>query len=75
MFFIANIISIIGDRKNIHQIVDEFTQMYGKKPQLERRGSLEDLYNTMQEIHNKDQSNMYSYVALYVYPLSRVHVR
>jgi hypothetical protein len=66
--------SVLGDRKNIHQITDEFAEVYGKKPQLERLGSLEDLYNTMQTTFKKYPSNIFAYLAMYV-PDSNEHCR
>ncbi|KAI0415242.1 nmrA-like family protein [Xylaria grammica] len=61
----TGVFHFLGDRKNIHQIAEEFAEVYGKKPQLERRGSLENLYATMQEIFRKDPSNIYGYLALF----------
>ncbi|KAF2847922.1 nmrA-like family protein [Plenodomus tracheiphilus IPT5] len=55
----------LGDRKTLHQIADEFTEVFGKKPQLERLGSLEDLYNTMQVTYNKEPWNVPAYLALF----------
>ncbi|KAL4732824.1 hypothetical protein BDV11DRAFT_176309 [Aspergillus similis] len=44
----------LGDRRTIRQIADDFAQVYGKAPQLERLGSLDDLYSKMQATFNKD---------------------
>ncbi|PWY95939.1 nmrA-like family protein [Aspergillus sclerotioniger CBS 115572] len=54
----------LGDRKSIRQIADEFAAVYGKKPRLERLGSLQDLYDTMQATCQKDPSNIFAYLAL-----------
>ena len=57
-------IAVLGDRKSIKQIADEFYQVYGEKPKLERLGSIEDLYDTMQGVFQKDPSNIFAYLAL-----------
>ncbi|KAK6219013.1 hypothetical protein LQW54_002515 [Pestalotiopsis sp. IQ-011] len=53
-----------GD-ESIHQIADEFAEVHGKRPVLERRGSLEDLYNTMQAAYQKGPTDVYAYLALF----------
>ncbi|MBE3048547.1 hypothetical protein IMZ48_39810 [Candidatus Bathyarchaeota archaeon] len=55
---------VLGDRKSIRQIADEFAEVYGKKPTLERRGSLDDLYEAMQASFKKEPSNMYAWIAM-----------
>ncbi|PYI11060.1 hypothetical protein BO78DRAFT_426108 [Aspergillus sclerotiicarbonarius CBS 121057] len=55
----------LGDRKSIRQIADEFAAVYGQKPRLERLGSLQDLYDTMQATYQKDPSNIFAYLALF----------
>lgn len=39
---------VIGDRRTLNEIANDFARGYGKKPKLERLGSLNDPYNTMQ---------------------------
>ncbi|KAE8141843.1 nmrA-like family protein [Aspergillus pseudotamarii] len=53
----------LGDRKSIRQIADELAEVYGKKPQLERLGSLQDLYTHMQAKFKEDPSNIFAYLA------------
>ncbi|KAF9889015.1 hypothetical protein FE257_007992 [Aspergillus nanangensis] len=55
----------LGDRRNIQQIADDFAEVYGRRPALERLGSVQDLYSTMQAIYKKDPSNIYAYLALF----------
>ncbi|GAB1207610.1 hypothetical protein APSETT445_006334 [Aspergillus pseudonomiae] len=55
----------LGDRKNIHQIADDFAEVYGKRPRLVRLGSKEDLYHRMHSIYDKDPSDIYGYLALF----------
>ncbi|KAL4815712.1 hypothetical protein BDW67DRAFT_191354 [Aspergillus spinulosporus] len=55
----------LGDRKTIHQIAEDFAQVYGKKPRLERLGSLDDLYNTMQAAYQKEPSSIFAYLAMF----------
>lgn len=55
---------VLGDRKTTRQVADEFAEVYGKKAKLERKGSLDDLYNTMQAALKKDPSDIYSFLAL-----------
>ncbi|KAI9924290.1 hypothetical protein MW887_007240 [Aspergillus wentii] len=55
----------LGDRRSIRQIADDFEEVYGRKPQLERLGSKNDLYNTMQDIFKKDPGNIYAYLAMF----------
>ncbi|ETS77254.1 hypothetical protein PFICI_11128 [Pestalotiopsis fici W106-1] len=61
----TGVLHFLGDRKSIHQIADELEQVYGKRPRLEHRGSLEELYTTMQAIARKDPANVYAYMALF----------
>ncbi|KAL5366595.1 hypothetical protein BJX96DRAFT_161209 [Aspergillus floccosus] len=55
----------LGDRRSIREIAQDFAEVYGRTPQLERLGSLDDLYNTMQATFNKDQSNVFAYLAMF----------
>ncbi|GFF47675.1 hypothetical protein IFM46972_08359 [Aspergillus udagawae] len=55
----------LGDRRTIHQIADDFAEVYGKKPKLERLGSLLDLYNTMHATFQKDPSNIFAYLSMF----------
>ncbi|OJJ60383.1 hypothetical protein ASPSYDRAFT_86974 [Aspergillus sydowii CBS 593.65] len=55
----------LGDRRSIRQIADDVAQVYGKAPQLERLGSLDDLYSKMQATFNKDPSNIFAYIAMF----------
>ncbi|KAL4997172.1 hypothetical protein BDV10DRAFT_186536 [Aspergillus recurvatus] len=55
----------LGDRRSIRDIADNFAQVYGKTPQLERLGSLDDLYSTKQATFNKDPSNIFAYLAMF----------
>ncbi|KAJ5674765.1 nmrA-like family protein [Penicillium maclennaniae] len=55
----------LGDRKTLREIADDFAEVYGKKPELERLGSLHDLYNKMQATFQKDPSNIYAYLAMF----------
>ncbi|KAL4919601.1 hypothetical protein BDW62DRAFT_216761 [Aspergillus aurantiobrunneus] len=55
----------LGDRRSIRQIADDFAQVYGKAPQLERLGSLDDLYSKMQATFNKVPSNIFAYIAMF----------
>ncbi|KAF5653733.1 hypothetical protein F25303_2038 [Fusarium sp. NRRL 25303] len=61
----AGVLHFLGDRKTIFQIADEFGKIYGKEPQLERRGSLKDLYDTMHATYEKDPQNIYAYLAMF----------
>ncbi|KAJ5635468.1 nmrA-like family protein [Penicillium longicatenatum] len=55
----------LGDRRTIQEIAEDFSQVYGKKPQLQRHGSLEDLYKKMQATFQKDPSNIFAYIAMF----------
>ncbi|KAF3011740.1 hypothetical protein E8E14_010676 [Neopestalotiopsis sp. 37M] len=61
----TGLLHFLGDRKSIRQLADEFEQVYGKRPVLDRRGTLEDLYTTMQALADKDRANVYAYMALF----------
>lgn len=56
--------TVLGDRKSIRQIADEFAEVHGRRPALERLGSIEDLYNKIQATYKKDPANIYAYLAL-----------
>ncbi|KAJ5568361.1 nmrA-like family protein [Penicillium hetheringtonii] len=55
----------LGDRRNIQEIAQNFADIYEKKPQLERLGSLDDLYNKMQATFQNDPSNIVAYIAMF----------
>jgi hypothetical protein len=59
---------VLGDRKSIRQIADEFTETYGRPAQLERLGSLPELYETMQKRLQNDSSNVAAWMPLLVTP-------
>lgn len=56
---------VLGDRKSIRELAGEFAEVYGKEATLERKGSLDDLYNNMQAAYKKDPSNIISYLQLF----------
>ncbi|KAJ6133790.1 nmrA-like family protein [Penicillium sp. IBT 18751x] len=55
----------LGDRRTIREIAQDFADVYGKQLQLERLGSLDDLYSKMQATFQKDPSNIYAYIAMF----------
>ncbi|KAJ9640976.1 hypothetical protein H2199_005644 [Coniosporium tulheliwenetii] len=55
----------LGDRKTIRQIADAVNSMCGFRPQLERLGSLDDLYKLMHELREKYPQDPLKYVAMF----------
>ncbi|RAO69456.1 uncharacterized protein BHQ10_005468 [Talaromyces amestolkiae] len=53
----------LGDRKSIRQIAAICEEVYGRKIHLERLGTLDDLYDSMQQSYRENRSNIYAYLA------------
>ncbi|KAE8153642.1 nmrA-like family protein [Aspergillus avenaceus] len=52
----------IGDSKSIRQIAEAFEEVYGRKPGLNQYGDMKDLYSRLEELRQKDPSNIFSYL-------------
>ncbi|KAL4886413.1 NmrA-like family protein [Aspergillus karnatakaensis] len=63
----SGVIQFLGGRATIREIAESFEKVYGVKATLKRRGSLDELYNLMHELRQKDPANIYSYVSLFFY--------
>ncbi|KAJ5518848.1 Short-chain dehydrogenase/reductase SDR [Penicillium expansum] len=55
----------LGDRKSILEIAATFENQYKVKPQLNRLGSLEELYTYMQQVRDNDPSNFMAWIPLF----------
>lgn len=55
---------VLGDRKNIQQIATAFEIQYKVKPQLNRLGSLDELYTHMQRVRDNDPNNFMAWIPL-----------
>lgn len=55
---------VLGDRKNIQQIATAFENQYNVKPQLNRLGSLDELYTHMQQVRDNDPNNFMAWIPL-----------
>ncbi|OAA75565.1 NmrA-like family protein [Akanthomyces lecanii RCEF 1005] len=56
---------LLGDRKSIRQIAEEFAQVYGKQAQLRNLGSLDDLFKAMQTRFQNEPSNVWAWMPLF----------
>ncbi|KAH8422566.1 NmrA-like family protein [Aspergillus melleus] len=63
----VGVLKFLGGRATIKEIAASFEKVYGTKPSLESRGSLEDLYKTMHEKREKNPMDIYSYMSLFFY--------
>ncbi|KAH8666200.1 hypothetical protein BGZ61DRAFT_559078 [Ilyonectria robusta] len=54
----------LGDRKTTHQIISDFTSVYGTEPAVERLGSLEDLYKQAHQNGEQDYVKVGAYFIL-----------
>ncbi|KAK1149586.1 hypothetical protein N8T08_005135 [Aspergillus melleus] len=63
----VGVLKFLGGRATIKEIAVSFEKVYGIKPSLESRGSLEDLYKTMHEKREKNPMDIYSYMSLFFY--------
>ncbi len=61
---VTNIVTVLGDRKSIRQIAEEFAQVYGKQAQLRNLGSLDDLFKSMQTRFQNEPSNVWAWMPL-----------
>lgn len=58
-------LNVVGDKKSIKEIAAVFKERYGGEPTLEKKGSLDDLYNTMIPVFKKDPQNIYSWMGMF----------
>ncbi|CAG8218417.1 unnamed protein product [Penicillium salamii] len=57
----------LGGRATIREIAQSFEKVYGIRPSLESRGSLEDLYKLMHQMRNENPANIYGYMSMFFY--------
>ncbi|CAG8020854.1 unnamed protein product [Penicillium olsonii] len=57
----------LGGRATIREIAQSFEKVYGIKPSLESRGSLDDLYKLMHQMRDESPSNIYGYMSMFFY--------
>lgn len=60
------IVLVLGDSQSTKQLAATFEKVYGVKPTLERRGSLDELFKTMKAAFEKNPSDIYSWMFLFV---------
>lgn len=60
----TNDVTVLGDRKSIRQIAEEFAQVYGKQARLQNLGSLDDLLKVMQTRFQNEPSNIPAWMPL-----------
>lgn len=57
---------VLGGRATIREIAQSYEKVYGVKANLERLGSLDDLYKFMHEKRAQNPADIYGYMSLYV---------
>ncbi|RAK99441.1 NmrA-like family protein [Aspergillus ibericus CBS 121593] len=63
----TGVLRFVSGRASIRDIARSFEKVYGIKPSLERRGSLDELYEHMHNLRSEDPQNVYGYMALFFY--------
>ncbi|KAJ5453561.1 uncharacterized protein N7458_004517 [Penicillium daleae] len=63
----TGIVRFLGGRTTIREIAQSFEKVFGVKPTLESRGSLDDLYRTMHELRQKNPGDVFSFLSMFFY--------
>ncbi|KAE8137346.1 NmrA-like family protein [Aspergillus pseudotamarii] len=63
----TGVIRFLGGRATIREIVQSYEKVYGVKANLERLGSLDDLYKFMHETRAQNPADIYGYMSLFFY--------
>ncbi|KAI1410482.1 nmrA-like family protein [Hypoxylon sp. FL1857] len=61
----TGILKFLGGRATFREIAGSFEKVYGVKPNLERQGSLDDLFKRMHELRKNEPQNIFSYMFLF----------
>ncbi|KAI1141694.1 nmrA-like family protein [Hypoxylon sp. FL0543] len=61
----SGVLKLVGGRATTREIAGSFEKVYGVKPKLECRGSLDDLYRHMHEMRKKEPQNLFAYMFLF----------
>ncbi|KNG90451.1 NmrA-like family protein [Aspergillus nomiae NRRL 13137] len=63
----TGVIRFLGGRATIREIAQSYEMVYGVKANLERLGSLDDLYKFMHEKQAQNPADIYGYMSLFFY--------
>ncbi len=55
---------MLGDRKSLKEIAASFEKVYGIKPKVESRGTLQELHDKMHAIRAQDPNDYFKYMFL-----------
>ena len=55
----------MGDKKAIRQVAAEYEEVYGVKPNLDSRGTFEDLNKTRLSVYNQDPQNKRAWAMMF----------
>jgi hypothetical protein len=56
--------TVLGDRKSLKDIAASFEKVYGIKPKVESRGTLQELHDKMHAIRAQDPQDYFKYMFL-----------
>lgn len=59
------LIIVLGDRKSVKEIAQAYQKIYGVEPQVQRMGSLEDLYSKMTSAFKENPTNPFGWMGMY----------
>ena len=57
--------AVLGDKKSIKELAQLYQQAYGTEPQVQRLGSLEDLYTKMTAVFKENPANYYAWMGMF----------
>ncbi|OJJ97432.1 hypothetical protein ASPACDRAFT_32510 [Aspergillus aculeatus ATCC 16872] len=63
----TGVVRFLGGRATIREIARSYERVYGVKANLERLGSLDELYKTMHQKRAENPADIYSYMSLFFY--------
>ncbi|KAF2163962.1 hypothetical protein M409DRAFT_57066 [Zasmidium cellare ATCC 36951] len=58
-------LNVVGDRKSVKELAKVYEEVYGVTPEVQRRGSFEDLHKIMRETFQKDPSNIFAWMGMH----------
>ncbi|PYH85822.1 NmrA-like family protein [Aspergillus uvarum CBS 121591] len=63
----TGVVRFLGGRATIREIAQSYEKVYGAKANLERLGSLDELYKTMHQKRAENPADIYGYMSLFFY--------
>jgi len=53
-----------GEQISVREMAAAYREVYGEEPNIEHRGSLEDLYRTMYQVKEQNPGNIWAWMGM-----------